>query len=50
MNQVKTGAFISRRRKEKNLTHEQLAEKLGVSDKTVSKWEAGKCIPDYFIS
>ena len=34
---------------EKNLTQEQLAEKLGVSNKTVSKWETGKCMPDYSI-
>ena len=35
--------------KEKNLTQEQLAEKLGVSNKTVSKWETGKCMPDYSV-
>lgn len=49
MNQVKTGMFISYKRKEKNLTQEQLAEKIGVSNKTVSKWETGKCMPDYSI-
>lgn len=32
-----------------NLTQEQLAEKLGVSNKTISKWENGKCMPDYSI-
>lgn len=32
-----------------NLTQEQLAEKLGVSNKTISKWETGKCMPDYSI-
>ena len=37
------------RRKEKNWTQEQLAEKLGVSNKTVSKWETGKCMPDYAV-
>lgn len=36
-----TGKFISQKRKELNLTQEQLAEKLGVSNKTVSKWETG---------
>jgi len=49
MNQTATGKLISRKRKEKNLTQEQLAEKLGVSNKTVSKWETGKCMPDYSI-
>ena len=37
MNQQTTGEFIAHKRKEKNLTQEQLAEKLGVSNKTVSK-------------
>ena len=49
MNQLVTGKFISQKRKEKNLTQEQLAEKLGVSNKTISKWETGKCMPDYSI-
>lgn len=49
MNQIITGKFISQKRKEKNLTQEQLAEKLGVSNKTVSKWETGKCMPDYSV-
>ena len=49
MNQQITGKFISHKRKEKNLTQEQLAEKLGVSYKTVSKWETGKCMPDYAV-
>lgn len=49
MNQMATGKFISQKRKEKNLTQEQLAEKLGVSNKTVSKWETGKCMPDYSV-
>lgn len=49
MNQLITGKFISQKRKEKNLTQEQLAEKLGVSNKTVSKWETGKCMPDYSV-
>ena len=49
MNQIATGKFISRKRKEKNLTQEQLAEKLGVSNKTISKWETGKCMPDYSV-
>lgn len=49
MNQFIIGRFISQKRKEKNLTQEQLAEKLGVSNKTVSKWECGKCMPDYSV-
>lgn len=49
MNQSSTGKFLSQKRKEKNLTQEQLAEKLGVSNKTISKWETGKSMPDYSI-
>ena len=49
MNQVAIGNFIGKKRKELNLTQAQLAEKLGVSNKTVSKWENGKCMPDYGI-
>lgn len=49
MNQILIGQFIMRQRKEKNLTQEQLAEKLNVSNKTISKWENGKCMPDYGI-
>ncbi len=49
MNQLSTGKFISKKRKEKNLTQEQLAAKLGVSNKTISKWETGKCMPDYSV-
>ena len=41
MNQLTIGKFIAQKRKEKNLTQEQRAEKLGVSNKTVSKWECG---------
>lgn len=42
MNQIAVGKFIMQKRKEKNLTQEQLAEKIGGSNKTVSKWETGK--------
>lgn len=49
MNQLSIGKFISQKRKNKNLTQEQLAQKLGVSNKTISKWETGKCMPDYSI-
>lgn len=46
MNQEKIGLFIQQMRKEKNWTQKDLAEKLGISDKTVSKWETGKGLPD----
>ena len=49
MNQHDIGLFIASKRKEQNLTQEQLAEKLGVSNKTVSKWETGKNMPDYSV-
>lgn len=46
MNQIKIGKFIAQCRKEKNLTQEQLAEILNTTNKSVSKWENGKCLPD----
>ena len=46
MNQAAIGSYIVRKRREQNLTQEQLAEQLGISNKTVSKWENGKCMPD----
>ena len=46
MDQQKIGAFISECRKEKGLTQAQLAEKLGVTDKSVSRWENGRTMPD----
>ena len=49
MNQHDVGLFIASKRREKNLTQEQLAEKIGVSNKTVSKWETGKTMPDYSV-
>ena len=49
MDQIAIGKFIAKKRKEKNFTQEQLAERLGVSNKTVSKWETGKCMPDYSV-
>lgn len=49
MNQIAIGSFIAKKRKEKSLTQEQLAEKLGISNKTVSKWETGRCMPDYAV-
>ena len=41
MNQQEIGKFIAKCRKEKNLTQIQLAEKLGVTDKSISRWENG---------
>ena len=49
MEQLKVGRFITQKRKEQNLTQEQLAERLGISNKTISKWETGKCMPDYAV-
>ena len=49
MNQEKIGKFIAKCRKDKNLTQDQLAEKLGVSNKSISRWENGKTMPDYSI-
>lgn len=49
MDQIAVGKFITQKRKEKNMTQEQLAGKIGVSNKTISKWECGKCMPDYSV-
>lgn len=46
MNQIKIGKFISECRKEKNMTQAQLAEKLNITDRAVSKWETGRGMPD----
>ena len=46
MNQIKIGAFISERRKAKGWTQSQLAEKLEITDKAISKWETGRSMPD----
>lgn len=46
MNQIRIGAFISECRKAKGWTQSQLAEKLGITDKAVSKWETGITVPD----
>lgn len=46
MNQIKIGTFLKGLRKEKNLTQEQLAEMLGVSNRTVSRWKTGTNMPD----
>lgn len=49
MNTEKTGAFLRELRKEKNLTQEQLAEKMNVASRTVSRWETGSNMPDLDI-
>ena len=49
MNQTEIGKFIARCRKEKKLTQVQLAEKLNITDRAVSKWETGKSMPDSSI-
>ncbi len=49
MNQENIGTFILECRKQKNLTQEQLANILVVSNRTISKWENGNCMPDYSI-
>ena len=49
MDQIKTGKFIATLRKEKDLTQEQLGEKLGVTNKTISRWENGNYMPDIEI-
>lgn len=49
MDQSKIGKFIAERRKQKNLTQMQLAEKLGITDKAISKWERGIAMPDSSI-
>ena len=46
MDQIKVGAFLKDLRKEKGITQEQLAEKLGVSGRTISRWETGNNMPD----
>ncbi len=46
MDYTKTGSFIARMRKKQGLTQRQLAERLNLSDKTVSKWETGRSAPD----
>ena len=49
MDQVKVGKFIAECRKNKNLTQFQLAEKLNITDKSISKWKTGKGMPDSSI-
>src|SRR5699024_2506968 len=46
MDQEKIGKFLASLRKEKKLTQQELAEKLGVSDRTIGNWENGRNMPD----
>lgn len=46
MDNLKLGSFIAQLRKEKNMTQKELADRLHVTDKAVSKWETGKGFPD----
>lgn len=46
MDQEKIGVFISTLRKEQGMTQQQLADAIGVSNKTISKWECGKGMPE----
>lgn len=46
MNQIEIGKFIAECRKSKNMTQTQLAEMLNTTNKSVSKWENGSCLPD----
>ena len=46
MDTIKIGKFISSKRKEKGITQSELAEKLYITDRAISKWENGICLPD----
>lgn len=49
MEQAKVGKFIAKCRKNKNMTQAELAEKLNITDRAISKWETGKGMPDSSI-
>ena len=49
MDLIKIGKYIASKRKSLGMTQKQLAEKLGMSDKSVSKWERGVCLPDVSV-
>ena len=46
MDNIQFGAFVAQLRKERGLTQKELADKLNVTDKAISKWETGKGFPD----
>ena len=49
MTNIRIGTFIADLRKEQGLTQEQLAERLGVSNRSISRWENGNTLPDYSL-
>ena len=49
MDQKKTGKFIAELRKEQNMTQQELADRLNVTDRAVGNWENGRRMPDYSI-
>ena len=49
MDQEKMGRFIAQLRKEKNMTQQELADQLNVTDRAVSHWENGRRLPDYSL-
>ena len=49
MDQKKTGQFIAALRRNRNMTQGQLAEKLDISEKTISKWECGNGLPEVIV-
>ena len=49
MDQERIGKFICELRKEKNMTQQELADKLNVTDRAVSHWENGRRLPDYSL-
>ena len=49
MTNIRIGTFIADLRKEQGLTQKQLAERLGVSNRSISRWENGNTLPDYSL-
>ena len=49
MDQIKIGKFIAEKRRERGLTQAELAERLSITDRAVSKWENGRSMPDSSI-
>ena len=49
MDTKRIGAFLKELRKENGMTQEQFAEKLGVTNRSISRWENGKTMPDYSL-
>ena len=49
MDAIKTGSFIAKKRKERNMSQRELAEYLHITDKAISKWERGLSFPDITV-